>query len=261
VTPFLPAFSRRALGLALIVQAAQGGMARVPAGTYVPLYGTEPGSSVSVAAFRLDRTPVSRRAYLSFVSANAGWQRGRVRAVFADAAYLSDWPAPLDAGGADALGRPVTTVSWFAARAFCEAQGKRLPTIDEWEYAAAASEQKRDATRDRAFRRRILDIYSARSANPNPDPKAGFRNVYGIEQMHSAVWEWTEDFNSILVSDDSRQAGGTSRHTDFRAVCAAGAIGASDPENYPAFMRYAFRAALNGRSSVRSLGFRCAANA
>jgi len=264
VTPFRSALryhSHHAMGIALAVQLTQAGMAHVPAGTYVPLYGSEPGQSVKVAAFQLDRNTVTRRDYLGFVRANPDWQRGRIRAVFADAGYLEEWRGPLDAGDVADLDRPVTSVSWFAARAYCESKGKRLPTVDEWEYAAAASEHLRDATRDPAFVRRLLDLYSARAANPNPDPKAGFRNVYGIERLHGSVWEWTEDFNSVLVSGDSREAGGTSRHTDFRAVCASGAIGASDPENYAAFLRFAFRAALNGRSDVRALGFRCAANA
>ena len=43
---------------------------------------------------------------------------------------------------------PSTQVSWFAARAYCASLGKRLPTVDEWEYAAAASERRTDATDD-----------------------------------------------------------------------------------------------------------------
>lgn len=84
--------------------------------------------------------------------------------------------------------------------------------------------------------------------------------MYGVSGMHGGPWEWTDDFNSVLVSADSREAGGTGRHTDFRAVCASAAIGATDPSNYAAFLRYAFRAALDARSTVEMLGFRCASS-
>ena len=47
-------------------------------------------------------------------------------------------------------------VSWFAASAYCEAQGARLPTWNEWEYAAAADETRRDARKDPVWRERIL---------------------------------------------------------------------------------------------------------
>ena len=264
MSPFRIARSRFAIAAAMLLplaSSAQSGMARIPAGSYVPLYASEPGKPVAVGAFQLDRNAVTRREYRGFIRTNPMWQRGRPAAVYADAGYLADWQSPLDPGSATPTDRPITSVSWFAARAYCESKSKRLPTVDEWEYAAAASEQTRDATRDPAFIRRLLDLYSARSANPAPAAHPGFRNVHGISDLHGSAWEWTEDFNSVLVSGDSREAGGTSKHTDFRAVCAGGAIGASDPENYPAFLRFAFRAALNGRSNVRALGFRCAAGA
>jgi formylglycine-generating enzyme required for sulfatase activity len=250
--------------LALIVPAvvlAQSGMARLPAGEYVPLYASEPGRAQPVSAFRLDRVAVTRGEYIAFVKTHPEWQRGKIGSVYADAGYLSEWRDLLDAGDRGMLGAPVTSVSWFAARAYCEAQGKRLPTVDEWEYAASASETKRDATRDPTFIARLMTLYASRGPDGVAAGRVVDRNIYGITGLHGSVWEWTEDFNGVLVSSDSREAGGTTRHTDFRAVCAGGAIGASDPGNYPAFMRFAFRSSLTGRSSVRSLGFRCAANA
>lgn len=227
-------------------------MVAVPAGSYLPLYA--PGRArVRVAAFRLDRYPVTRGEYLAWVRADPRWRRGAAKPVFVGSGYLAGWRTPLDAGAPDDLRRPATEVSWFAARAYCRAQGKRLPTADEWEYAAAASETARDASGSPEFVRRLLALYSARTAVP-PPVGSTFRNAYGAWDMHGLVWEWVDDFNNQLVSDDSRSAG----ERDHGLYCAAGAVGATDPSNFPAFLRLAFRAGLTGRSTAGSLGFRCA---
>ena len=91
-----------------------------------------------------------------------------------------------------------------------------------------------------------------------PAVGTGFRNVYGVRDLHGLAWEWTLDFNGVLVSDDSREAGSGVGERDHTLFCASAAIGATDPTNYPGFMRYAFRAGLTGRSTIRTLGFRCA---
>jgi sulfatase modifying factor 1 len=230
------------------------GMARIPGGRYVPLF-MNGRQTVEVRSFALDRHPVTRGEYLAFVRAQPRWQRGRVPAAFAEGGYLASWPSPLAVGGAADARRPVTEVSWFAARAFCAARGARLPTTDEWEYAALASETSRNASRDAAFVTRLLQLYRTPRPLP-PTVGSGFRNAYGVWDLHGVVWEWVLDFNSLLVSDDSRATGGR----DHPLFCAAGVVGATDPGNYPAFLRYGVRAALEGRNTVRSLGFRCAAN-
>ena len=227
-------------------------MARIPAGRYVPLF-MNGRTTVEVRAFALDRRAVTRAEYLAFVRAHPRWQRGRVPAAFAERGYLGGWPGPLAVGTETDGRRPVTEVSWFAARAYCAARGARLPTTDEWEYAALASEWSRDASRDAAFVTRLLQLYRTPRPLP-PTVGSGFRNAYGVWDLHGLVWEWVLDFNSLLVSDDLRATAGR----DHPLFCAAGVVGATDPGNYPAFLRYGFRAALEGRTTVGSLGFRCA---
>jgi sulfatase modifying factor 1 len=231
---------------------ASAGMARIPAGSYTPLYVRDAGRA-RVDAFELDRRPVTRGEYLEFVRADPRWRRGEAKPVLAGRGYLAGWPGALDAGGAAALRQPVTEVSWFAARAYCGAQGKRLPTTDEWEYAAAASETVRDAARDPDFTARLLGMYTA-PRDPAAPVGSTFRNAYGVWDLHGLVWEWVADFNNVLASDDSR---GTAAK-DHKLYCAGGSVGTSDPSNYPAFLRFAFRAGLTGRSTTRNLGFRCA---
>jgi formylglycine-generating enzyme len=227
-------------------------MAVIPAGSFMPLYAVEQGE-VSVASFRMDRYPVTRGDFAAFVADQPRWRRGAVPPVFTDRGYLSDWRSALEPGGDSRA--PVTHVSWFAARAFCTWAGKRLPTVDEWEYVARADETRRNAMGDPAHTRRILELQNRRQRTP-PAVGSIFRNAYGVHDMHGLLWEWVQDFNTVTAADDSR--GGD--RTDGALYCAAGADGATDREDYAAFLRYAFRSSLKGSSVVGALGFRCAAD-
>lgn len=240
--------------------AATAGMVTIPAGHYVPLYGRAGDPAVAVASFRLDTLPVTRADYLSFVTEVPEWRRGRVKRVFADRGYLAGWDGGRDAGDAVTSAGPVTSVSWFAAKAYCEWRGARLPTTDEWEFAAAASAGVRDAARDAGFIRHLVAAYSAPRPTVLPPVGGGAPNAYGIRDLHGLVWEWVYDFNGVMVTDDSRASGG-GLERDHQAFCASAAIGATDPANYPAFLRYAVRAGLTGRTTLDGLGFRCAADA
>jgi formylglycine-generating enzyme len=235
---------------------AAKGMAIVPAGRFRPLYAAPSAERIAVAAFSLDRDQVTTGEFLAFVERHPEWRRDRVRRDFAGANYLADWPTPTDAGTPAARRRPVTQVSWFAARAYCASLGKRLPTVDEWEYAAAASEHTTDARRDAAFRNRLLALYAGVGRRSSA---ASFVNAYGVRAMHGVVWEWTLDFNSAVIHHGSHVAGGGADGRERHLYCASASIGATDPSDYPAFLRQAVRAGLDARSSTSTLGFRCAA--
>lgn len=246
---------------AAAAHAAPEGMVRIPAGSYAPLFrgtvrdslvGRSPPRRIRVRAFELEVRPVSNAEFLEFVREHPQWRRSRVKPLFADGAYLHHWKSDLDLGDDSIARDPVVNVSWFAARAYAAAIGRRLPTVDEWEYAAAASATKRDASEDEAFQ----DLLRTWYAKPTPARLvgAGFRNLYGVEDMHGLVWEWTLDFNSALISGESRGDGAIER----TLYCGSGAAGAADFRNYAAFMRFAFRSSLEARYAVANLGFRCA---
>lgn len=239
---------------------AQSGTVRIPGGEYVPHYALtdDPEPRVGIGAFELDAAPVTVGQYLDFVRARPEWRRSRAPLVLAGPDYLGSWTGDLepDATGAGPR-RPVTGVSWFAARAYCSWRDMRLPTTDEWEYAAGAGETTTDGFRDGELNRRLLALHFGR---PGPDelPAVGgtFRNAYGAWDLHGLVWEWTSDFNNQMLTG----AGRDDQSLDRSLFCAAGSVGATDIENYAAFLRYAFRSSLTGDYNGRLLGFRCAAS-
>ena len=225
--------------------------------TYVPFYRLAAQPTVTVRPFRLDASPVTNARFLEFVRAHPAWQRGNTRRLFADPGYLAHWASDLSLGPNARPAQPVTRVSWFAARAFCRALGRRLPTEAEWEYAARASGRSPDAPRDPATLARIVAWYGRPGGGALADVGASRPNYWGVYALHALVWEWVEDFNSALVVTDSRDNNGPGPSR----FCGAASLGARDTGDYAAFMRYAFRQSLRGSYTVPNLGFRCAADA
>jgi formylglycine-generating enzyme required for sulfatase activity len=207
-----------------------------------------------VLPFRLDRDPVTRREYLEFVRAHPQWRRGAVARALPATSYLEDWSGVLNAGGAAELARPVTIVTWRAARAYCVARGRRLPTTLEWEYVAAASADRRDASTDPAFLQHVGSLYATRGRNPLALAGAEV-NYFGVRAMHDRVWEWVSDPNPAITTAHHHALGDAPHDVN----CAGGALGGTDPRNYPAFLRAALRSALEESTTLATLGFRCAA--
>lgn len=211
----------------------------------------------TIKRFRLDRTPVTNAQFLAFVIKQPKWRRDRVARLFADAQYLSHWQGPAELGSTAAPSQPVTHVSWFVAKAYCEARKARLPTWYEWEFAAAADEKSPDARRDPIWRQRILSWYAENSSHALAKVGQSPANYYGIHDLHGLVWEWVLDFNALLVSNDSREQGGGDRSR----FCGEGALNMADREDYAVLMRIALLSSLQANNTTGNLGFRCATEA
>jgi len=227
-------------------------MKQIVGGDFVPLYGTD-SMEVSVSDFLLDIFPVTNEQYLAFLKESSKWQRSKVIRLFADENYLIRWDNDFDFGDKAPPKAPVTNISWYAAKAYCAAQDKRLPSMDEWEYAAMASETKYNAQGDSLFNQRIVEGYETPRTYKN-EVGSTFKNKWGIYDLHGLVWEWTSDFNSVLISGESRK----DVDTDKSLFCAGGSVNATDLMDYAAFMRYAFRGSIKANYCIQTLGFRCA---
>lgn len=232
-------------------------MVQIPAGAYTPLQrAANDTPQVAVASFLLEILPVTNAEFLAFVTAVPKWRRSQVSRLFADATYLGPWTSDLEPGRNAPADAPVVNVSWFAARAYAHWHGRRLPTIAEWEFAAGAGYTSPDGRKDEQLNR---DLY-AWLARPVPavltSVAQGRPNFYGVRDLHGLVWEWVDDFNSAMVTGESRADSGLDRDL----FCGAASIGAKDTTDYAAFMRQALRSSLKANNTTTSLGFRCAAD-
>ncbi|OHE89235.1 MAG: hypothetical protein A3G75_06880 [Verrucomicrobia bacterium RIFCSPLOWO2_12_FULL_64_8] len=228
-------------------------MVFIPDGVFAPVIraATE-RAGVPVAAYFLDERPVTNGEFLAFVRANPRWRRSQVPRLFADTEYLAHWAGDLDLGPRAPAGSPVVRVSWFATRAYAAWAGKRLPTIAEWERAAAAGFNQLEGKNEPGYLGGVLAWYSTPTPAVPPAAGAGRPNVFGARDLLSLVWEWADDFSTVMMVGDSRNAGGN----DF--FCGGAANRARDPSDYAAFMRMGYRSSLRANYTVANLGFRCA---
>jgi formylglycine-generating enzyme required for sulfatase activity len=246
------------LALGMLIAAASAGAAPasrapVPAGTFETILPPAPGvTSATVPAFTMDRVPVTNADFARFVARHPQWRRDRVARVFADAGYLQHWASNI-APSAGTANQPVTRVSWFAANAYCEAQGARLPTWYEWERVSAADQTRPDARSDPAWRQQILDWYARPAGAALPDVGGGAPNYFGVRDLHGLVWEWVQDLGSMMVSSDNREQG----DPDLQKFCGAGALSLEQKDNYAMLMRIATLSSMRASYTSTTMGFRC----
>lgn len=223
---------------------APAGMVEVPAGVYKLFYKEkDQKDTVSLRGFYIDKYPVTNKDYLEFVKQNPRWRKSAAPAIFASGAYLQKWPSDLEVPSVQSK-RPVIFVSWFAAKRYCEFHGKRLLTVNEWEYTSdGGNSEQMD---------KILSWYGKPNEALGEIAKSS-ANKFGVHDMHGLVWEWVEDYASVIVKADSR----SDNNSEGKLFCGGGALGAASTEEYTTFMRFAFRSSLKGNYVTENLGFRC----
>ncbi len=226
-------------------------MVVIKGGSYLPLY-SKNIQKTDVKSFSMDVYPVTNSDFLAFVKINPEWKKNKVKSIFADSNYLKQWDSDVSFAK-NIANSPVVNVSWFAAKKYCECQGKRLPETAEWELAAKASETKADASKDVGFNQWVLNWVT--KPNPAVLPSVGstFKNFYGVWDMHGLAWEWTYDFNNALTTGESRGNGSL----DNTLFCGGGSFASKDINNYASFMRFAMRSSVKAKYCVANLGFRC----
>lgn len=152
------------------------GMVRIPGGRF--LMGrngfsdptASPAYEVPLPAFYLDRTPVTNARFYEFLRSSN---------------KVSQWKA----AGADDW--PVTRVTWDEADAYCLAQGKRLPSESEWEFAARGSGGRLYPWGE-AFDAAAVNYGESGIGHPEPvGTRTLNRSPFDVADMSGNVWQWS----------------------------------------------------------------------
>lgn len=244
---------------AMVISSSKSNTVQIPAGIYRSFF-TERFSSgsdlvfpeIQIDAFTIDRYPVTNGQFLEFVTSNSKWKRDQISNLFADVTYLKHWSGDLELSNNAPFDSPVVYVSWFAAKAYCAWHGKRLPTTTEWEYLASSDLYKGRSNENP--QQIILEWYGRPTLEIQPKVGTMPANKLGVYDLHGLVWEWTLDFNSVMIENDDRKGSSSERGL----FCGAGALGGLDSSAYADYMRMAFRSSIKGGFTLGNLGFRCA---
>jgi formylglycine-generating enzyme required for sulfatase activity len=157
---------------AAVVPAPEPEFVRIPPGAF--------GGSVFASPFWMQRTEVTVDQFASFVKSTGH----RTAAERAGAGRTWRKPGfPLDGR------QPVVYVSFGDAEAHCRWLAARLPTDDEWEYAARAGSTARHYWGD-AVDGRYLWYRDNSEGHPH---EVGTRlpNAWGLHDVEGNVWEWS----------------------------------------------------------------------
>jgi len=242
------------------VEASEPGMALVGGGTFNMgsergLPDERPAHAMTVKSFWIDRRPVTNSEFAAFLGKIGGFVNARGQ-------HLFDWDDG-DARLRQVQGRwradpgfeqhPANEMSWYGARDYCEAQGKRLPTEAEREFAARGvtgrtypwGEAAPDATRAR-YRSGWIETRPAGSYPAGATPE-------GVFDLAGNVHEWTSTIMRPYPyrADDGREA---------PDILADRVVRGGAADTGPETLRSSWRGASVSRSARaghHNIGFRC----
>ncbi|MBX7173359.1 MAG: formylglycine-generating enzyme family protein [Pyrinomonadaceae bacterium] len=223
-----------------------------------------PLHKVKLSSFDLDKYEVTNTDFKKFTDKNPDWQKDKIPAEFHNGKYLQDWNGNDFPKGKENY--PVVFVSWYAAVAFCQSLGKRLPTEAEWEYAARGGlknkifpwgDEMPDKTRANFGASQIEAATKVGSYPPNG---------YGLFDMAGNVWEILADEWKLYPTTTELQVnpvvGGDFFLTDsYRQIKSRRALRGGSYGGAPVNLMITYRDSHSPENAGDHVGFRCAQNA
>lgn len=147
-----------------------------------------PAHEVRVATFQMDVTEVTVGLYSACVS--AGGCVPALRGVQFPGVTAHDhemFDSECNGQRIELENHPINCVDWAMADAYCRWAGKRLPTEEEWEYAACAGDC------DSALNTRggVMAIVRPKNGPITAIVGTSAPGPFGLYDMADNVWEWT----------------------------------------------------------------------
>jgi formylglycine-generating enzyme required for sulfatase activity len=210
----------------------ESAMVRIPPGSFRMGSGDgndneRPVHEVKVAGFLMDVTEVTVRDYEACIRA------GRCSAPWSHESCNSN--------RSDRQNHPVNCVDWRQATAFCAWLGKRLPSEEEWEYAARGTDGRTHPWgAGKPGNQLCWDTEGTCEVGSFPSGKSPF----GVLDMAGNVAEWTSGLKS-----ENYLAQGTGDERVTR--------GGSWSTRNPFWIRASVRFAFHETNRLSFVGFRC----
>jgi len=176
-----------------------------------------PAHRVSVQAFQMDRTEVTNSEYADFVRET-------------NHAPPTHW-----AGSTPPFGQeqwPVVNVSFYDATAFASWRSKRdgvtyrLPTEEEWEYAARNGERADLYPWGPDWKDKVAVLKEATPAPVGSRPEG--RNRWGVADLIGNVWEWTTSKATVYPGNPTQTLPKAQEYVAIRGGCYVSDPGLAD---------------------------------
>ena len=219
----------------------------------------QPVRPIYLDTFYIDRYEVTNAEYKQFVDANPLWQKDRIPSEYHNGDYLKHWEGNNYPKSKE--NHPVVYISWYAAMAYAEWAGKRLPTEAEWEKAARGGLVEKAYPWGNSIDPSKAN-YSAEIEDTTPVGNYP-ANAYGLYDMVGNAWEWcldryeTDFYDHSLLRNPIAGESLTEITETFLAIHSTRVLRGGYWNNPPVFVRVADRYKQYPGFTHRGSGFRC----